>query len=31
MTRGELMIVDWSARSIAAPSSGSPHPNVSDP
>ena len=30
MTRGELMMIDWTARSIAWPSSGSSQPKVSD-
>jgi hypothetical protein len=30
MTRGELMIVDWIARSIVWPSRGSEEPKVSE-
>ncbi len=31
MTRGELMIIDWTARSIGSPSRGSEQSKVSDP
>ena len=31
MTRGELMIMDWTARSIGSASSGSDESKVSEP